>query len=245
MILWGNTPAYIYIMDSPSQTDLQRKIHEKRINIEHTTFFGSRVGRYVVRRLRKHIQTPLLDAGAGDGSLLKVIRTLPRISSADLYGVDLVPNAELGIKKGLVDNLPYKENTFKTIICTEVLEHLDTPTLTKALQEFYRVLQPGGHLITTFPFDETLARQTFTCPNCDTSFHRYGHVQSWHSKKAVTSMLKAAGFTIQSLEILPLGAVAKIPLLRFIAPLLNKLDNPPGLRKRAITVCQKLSVKNS
>ena len=47
------------------------------------------------------------------------------------------------------------------------------------MAELTRVLQPGGTLILTTPFAETLAESTVACPRCDCAFHRWGHQQSF------------------------------------------------------------------
>jgi ubiquinone/menaquinone biosynthesis C-methylase UbiE len=47
-------------------------------------------------------------------------------------------------------NIPFADNSFDNILCTEVIEHaLDPETLVK---EMHRVLKPGGHLVLTVPF---------------------------------------------------------------------------------------------
>lgn len=51
----------------------------------------------------------------------------------------------------------FPHNTFNIVLCTEVLEHLHTPS--KAIGEFERVLKPGGTLLLTtrfvFPLHDT------------------------------------------------------------------------------------------
>jgi SAM-dependent methyltransferase len=63
-------------------------------------------------------------------------------------GVDVVGDAH---------SLPFPENKFDAILCTEVLEHLHTPE--KAIAEMKRVLKPGGQLVLTtrfiFPLHDT------------------------------------------------------------------------------------------
>lgn len=46
--------------------------------------------------------------------------------------------------------LPFRDETFDTVLCTEVLEHTHSPQL--ALSEVHRVLKPGGKLLLTTPF---------------------------------------------------------------------------------------------
>ena len=49
-----------------------------------------------------------------------------------------------------IASIPEKDASFDAILCTEVLEHIPDPT--KALDEFARLLKPGGKLILTAPF---------------------------------------------------------------------------------------------
>lgn len=50
-------------------------------------------------------------------------------------------------------DLPFDDNSFDCIICNHVLEHI--PDDTKAMQELYRVLAPGGMAICQVPYDRT------------------------------------------------------------------------------------------
>jgi ubiquinone/menaquinone biosynthesis C-methylase UbiE len=56
-------------------------------------------------------------------------------------GVDIVADAH---------NLPFDDNEFEVILCTEVLEHLKSPEI--AIKEMKRVLKPSGKLILTTRF---------------------------------------------------------------------------------------------
>jgi SAM-dependent methyltransferase len=63
-------------------------------------------------------------------------------------GID-VPNSPLINQKidafGIVDALPFKDGTFSTVLCTEVLQQTSEPK--KVLEQFYRVLKNKGILI--------------------------------------------------------------------------------------------------
>jgi len=63
-------------------------------------------------------------------------------------GVDMEDNPEADLH-GIAYSLPVGNAMADTVLCTQVLEHLETPD--RALLEFYRVLKPGGHLILTAP----------------------------------------------------------------------------------------------
>lgn len=86
----------------------------------------------------------ILDVGCGEGFTLTKLKA-EKIGKT-LEGIEYLDRAiELGkqhhpdihIKKGTVYDLPYKNNSFDLVICTEVLEHLEDPK--KALKEMARV----------------------------------------------------------------------------------------------------------
>jgi SAM-dependent methyltransferase len=53
--------------------------------------------------------------------------------------------------KADICNLPFDDNTYDVIFCNHVLEHI--PDDTKAMQELFRVLKPGGMAILQIPQD--------------------------------------------------------------------------------------------
>ena len=53
--------------------------------------------------------------------------------------------------KADICDLPFKENEFDVVFCNHVLEHISNDT--KAMQELYRVLKPGGFGIFQIPQD--------------------------------------------------------------------------------------------
>lgn len=94
----------------------------------------------------------LLDVGCADGYLLKKISAL--LPGTKIYGVDvsrkLIETAKLRspkIKFAVADvhNLPFPNDKFDVILCTEVLEHLVSPEI--ALEEMKRVVKKGGSII--------------------------------------------------------------------------------------------------
>lgn len=107
---------------------------------------------WVVKRLiKKFGQGHFLDVGCGAGLIL---RHLPAGSDA----IDINPRNIVRVKKyvpeakvilGDAEDLPYQDNQFDTVICTETLEHLVRSD--KALAEIKRVLRPGGVLIGSVP----------------------------------------------------------------------------------------------
>lgn len=103
--------------------------------------------------------TRILDAGAGELRNRRLCDHLVYVSQ-DFCQYDGKGDAK-GLQTGnwdtsLIDlvcditSIPEENATFDAILCSEVLEHIPDPT--KALDEFARLLKPGGKLILTAPF---------------------------------------------------------------------------------------------
>ncbi len=75
--------------------------------------------------------------------------------------------------------IPLPDQSMDVIVMSEVIEHLDDPTLAAAMEEINRVLKPRSYLIGTCPDNEDVAGKTLTCPHCEERFHRVGHVRSF------------------------------------------------------------------
>jgi len=101
----------------------------------------------------------ILDAGAGE------LRNKPLCAHLIYVSQDVCQYEGTGDAKGLhtgtwdtrnvdlvcdIVNIPEPESSFDVILCSEVFEHLPDPL--KALEEFARLLKPGGTLILTAPF---------------------------------------------------------------------------------------------
>jgi SAM-dependent methyltransferase len=143
-------------------------------NLRGLESFFHRNRRRAIRQLvRRHGTEPMLDAGCGTGLNLA---GLPPGST----GIDLNPRNLALIRKRLphqtvvqgdIENMPFEDGSFGTVVCTEVLEHVPYPD--QALREIRRVLRPGGVLIGSVPARSMVWRLRFlssTCPG-DEPFH--------------------------------------------------------------------------
>lgn len=115
-----------------------------------------------------------LDAGCGTGLIL---RHLPK----DSIGIDINPRNIMKAKKHAphakivkadIEKLPFKKETFSTIICTEVIEH--QPNAKPTIKELKRVLKKDGVFIGTVPAVSLIWSFRFlssTCPQGE-PFHK-------------------------------------------------------------------------
>jgi len=85
-----------------------------------------------------------LDIGCGNDRYGKLFpnRTTLDIEARPGVKVDIIADAH--------DLSQIEDNAFEVVLCTEVLEHLHTPS--QAIAEFHRVLKPGGMLLLSTRF---------------------------------------------------------------------------------------------
>jgi SAM-dependent methyltransferase len=93
----------------------------------------------------KFIKGKVLDLGAGQAKYKNIIQ-----QKAEKYiTFDVVPGPNIDVV-GDALNLPFDKESFDTIICTQVLEHIEKPWI--VAKEMGRILKAGGICIVTAPF---------------------------------------------------------------------------------------------
>ncbi len=110
-------------------------------------------------------------------------------------------NSPLADVKADICNLPFDDNSFDVILCNHVLEHI--PNDTKAMQELYRILKPGGWGVLQIPQD--LNRATTFEDNSITDknerakiFGQYDHVRIYG--RDYFEKLRTIGFTVEEID---------------------------------------------
>lgn len=90
-------------------------------------------GRHIFDKYGSILKGSVLDVGCSREKSLR--RALP--CTARYVGVDIVPEADVIVDLEKIDRLPFKDACFDTVICTEVLEHIEN--LHRILYEIVRV----------------------------------------------------------------------------------------------------------
>lgn len=112
---------------------------------------------YIDQLLAPLSYSNVLDVGTGTGRhALKLARTGASVTALD-QSPEMLAAAQQAAQRenlsinfqhaSLEDGLPFAAQQFDLLICGLMLCHV--PNLTQAIQEFARVLQPGGHLLIT------------------------------------------------------------------------------------------------
>lgn len=86
----------------------------------------------------------ILDAGAGRGRIAQELQK----KGHDVLIVDQENNLEYKLKfkkANLNEDLPFKNNVFDVVICTEVIDELENPR--HLIREFKRIIVPNGYMV--------------------------------------------------------------------------------------------------
>lgn len=201
------------------ETMSQRELHPH--TIRGITYRNLMVARQVPRGAHR-----VLEVGPGEGWLSRILSA----RGHDVTAVDLASGWLRRLEPGAVRHraaaamtqLPFAEASFDAVIAAEVVEHI--PDLAQALREAARILVPGGTLVVTVPYRETL--KMVVCEDCGERYEVNGHLHTFDRESLVAHLHSAGlkttntfvGPTRFSREILRRAPIA--PLL----PLLNFMD---------------------
>ncbi len=154
----------------------------------------------VHRMLPPQISGTLLDAGCGDGALSRDVLANSGLDKA--VGMDLsIRRASRGVHDvqdvnftaGSIYDIPFADDTFPLVLCTDLLEHLDDPA--RAFAELVRV--SSQYVLISVPY--CIEIEKTLCPHCRKDYFLYGHQHSF-GKEGVSEHADAAGADVQRFE---------------------------------------------
>ncbi|NRR91105.1 class I SAM-dependent methyltransferase [Winogradskyella undariae] len=133
---------------------------------------------------------------APEQCFLKRFRSLKNLkyTTTDL----LSPIADV---KADICDLPFEDNSYDVILCNHVLEHI--PDDTKAMQELYRVMKPGGYGIFQIPqeLDRAFTFEDNSITDRDERakiFGQYDHVRVYG--RDYFDKLRSIGFKVEEVD---------------------------------------------
>jgi len=120
---------------------------------------AARVAQFYAETVPKYARGRLLDLGCGKAPLLAWYA--PHVSDATLvdWAGSLHPNPLLNIVADLNEPLNLADESFDTVILSDVLEHIAEPS--RLLGEISRVMTPDGTLLMNVPFYYPLHEEPF------------------------------------------------------------------------------------
>lgn len=201
----------------------------------------------------------VLEIGCGVGSVIDLIR--PREA---ILGIDVVPDVldiarerfsdDASVEVRLLDFTEatdadldaLRERRFDTLICINVLEHIDDDTA--AVRRMSRLLDPGGTLALLVPAHQALYGEY---DRLDGHFRRY-------SRRTLRELLERGGFTVESLRHFNLvGAMgwwvqykllrrkihgeSQFGLMNLVIPVMRPLEKlfPPPFGLSLVAICRR------
>ena len=116
------------------------------------TNYPKKLINYLIRRLDLEKDQKILELGCGRGEFLNEFK----LGGLDAYGVDIsdyckkfFPSLNFKQVDLAKEKLPYEDNFFDVIFSKSLIEHFYYPE--KIMNEAYRLLKPGGIIITLTP----------------------------------------------------------------------------------------------
>ena len=134
--------------------------------------------------IKKNVRGRCLDAGAGRMVYGPKVKPL----TEDYISLDWSFREGLSAV-GSVQDMPWRDEAFDSILCFQVLEHVPDPE--RALREYCRALKPGGVLILSVPHLAYL--------------HNEPHDYFRYTKYGLRVLLERVGFS--DVEVIPAGGL--------------------------------------
>lgn len=139
-----------------------------------------------------------LEAGCGDASFTEALSGyFEKTYAIDISAAQIsenkkrLPEIDFSVHD-LSEPLPFPDEFFDCVWCSEVLEHLFDPLF--ALREYWRVLRPTGKLLGTVPYHGGFKNLMIALFKWDHHFDpEYPHIR-FFTKRTLENLTRKAGF---------------------------------------------------
>ena len=122
----------------------------------------------------------ILEVGCHDCRIANRIESDKSVVGLDIAS-KMLSNCEVDAIQASTENLPFGNQAFDCILCTEVLEHLTDSARKNAVREIQRV--SGRWILLSVPYNEPLGDVSMRCKSCGLNYHVWGHSKSFSPKE--------------------------------------------------------------
>ena len=162
----------------------------------------------------------ILEIGSFDGRLTSTIQHRKGLVALDIVRDDFPKSLQISVPfvQGSIEALPFRENAFSCVVCTEVIEHLASEIYSASLKELEKAAE--SWIVLSVPYNELLEEGFMKCDHCHSAFHIWGHKrkfddealnnlfksfsikrkirigEKWRGSKVLTRLLASLGFSI-------------------------------------------------
>ncbi|MDA7857900.1 methyltransferase [bacterium] len=151
--------------------------------------------RWIIKMIKPYIRKKILEVGCGVGNLTEYLRKMGELVVIDLrkryveyIKLDFPEVRAFNYDITHSDTLSLKKYDFDTVVCVNVLEHIEKDSL--ALFNMYELMRKGGRLILLVPAHQMLY---------GTIDQEVGHWRRY-SKRKIINKVVAAKFNIESVK---------------------------------------------
>lgn len=163
------------------------------------TGYAANFRRWMAQNLEDFVASDeILELGCGDASFTRdLARFTKNVFAIDVSSKQVAINTQKYpairfITHDLSEALPFADNRFQAVWCSEVLEHLFDPGF--ALREMHRVLKPGGFIMVTVPYHGLFKNLCIALFKWDRHFDpEYPHIR-FFTKNTLCRLCAKAGF---------------------------------------------------
>jgi 2-polyprenyl-3-methyl-5-hydroxy-6-metoxy-1,4-benzoquinol methylase len=169
----------------------QRKINERPIEF-----------RFVFEQLTRYNPTTVLDVGTGTTALPHLMRNcgflVTAIDNIRDYWPEGMFNRHFHVRNDDITKTDILER-FDLVTCISVLEHI--PSYDTAVKNMLKLLNPGGHLVMTFPFNESdYQEDVFKLPEAPDIFKNLPYVCQVFCRRDIGRWLSDGGCRLTTQE---------------------------------------------
>jgi ubiquinone/menaquinone biosynthesis C-methylase UbiE len=183
-----------YIKDKNGRLVASR---DKREVFPASRFIAGLTATWYDENLKRFAHGKLLDLGCGKAPLYGTYaRYVNDVVLAD-WKKSPYTDVHVDVRCDIAKRLPFQDNSFDTIILSDVLEHIPEPRY--SMREVMRVLRPGGNVLINVPFIHRL--------------HQAPHDYNRYTEFMLRLLAEEAGLSVVKLEALGGGYAVLIDLI--------------------------------